>query len=97
MSSAKKRSHSRQSTIEAHPGCAAVKAALARGTPLRLIQKRYGIHPSAACRHRQKMRAEQPEVFQALAAADWKVMPEELEKLRTETSEGWTGGMMPAG
>jgi len=43
------------------------------------------------------MRAEQPEVFQALAADAWKVKREELEKLRTETSEGWTGGMMPAG
>jgi hypothetical protein len=81
-----RRSSPRGTTIETHPECAAIETALARGTPLRKIQARWGIHPSAACRHRQRMRLEQPETFRALAAADWKVKPEELEKLRTETS-----------
>jgi hypothetical protein len=36
-----------------------------------------------------KMRAESPAVFSALAAADWKVKPEQLEALRLETSDGW--------
>jgi hypothetical protein len=35
------------------------------------------------------MRKEQPELFRALIAADWKVSPEELEALRTETADGW--------
>jgi transposase InsO family protein len=33
------------------------------------------------------MRKEQPELFRALIAADWKVSPEELEALRTETAD----------
>jgi hypothetical protein len=86
---AQRRSSPRGTTIATHPECAAIETALARGTPLRKIQARWGIHPSAACRHRQRMRLEQPETFRALAAADWKVKPEELEKLRTETSDGW--------
>jgi hypothetical protein len=80
---------SRPNTIERHPERAAIEAALARAVPLRKISKRYGVSIDAACRHRQKLRREQPEVFRALAAADWKVTPEELEKLRVETSDGY--------
>jgi hypothetical protein len=84
-----RRSTARGTAIEAHPECAAIEADLARGVPLRAIHARWGISPPTACRHRQKMRREQPEVFQALAAADWKVRPDELEQLRTETADGF--------
>src|SRR3954453_13204732 len=79
----------RASTVEQQRERAAVEAALARNVPLRKISKRFSVSLDAAFRHRKKMRREQPEVFQALAAADWKVSPEELEKLRGETSDGY--------
>src|SRR5215210_3638072 len=79
----------RPSTVEKHAERAAIEAALARNVPLRKIAKRYSVSLDAAFRHRKKMRREQPEVFRALAAADWKVTPEELEKLRVETSDGY--------
>src|SRR3954452_20764245 len=79
----------RRSTITEHPERAAIEAALARGMALRKIAKRYGVSLDAAFRHRKKMRREQPELFQALAASDWRVKPEELEKLRVETSDGY--------
>lgn len=79
----------RASTIAKHPDRPAIEAALARGVPLRRIAKRFGVSLDAAFRHRKKMRREQPELFQALAAEDWKVSPEELEKLRLETSDGY--------
>jgi transposase-like protein len=80
---------SRASTVSQHPERAAIEAALARGMALRKIAKRYGVSLDAAFRHRKKMRREQPELFQALAASDWRVKPEELEKLRVETSDGY--------
>src|SRR3954447_16175394 len=79
----------RASAIDKHPDKPAIEAALARGVALRKLEKRYDINFHALLRHRRKMRREQPEVFQALAAADWKVSPENLEKLRVETSDGY--------
>ena len=77
------------SKVDRHPECSAIEAGLAAGAPLRKLQARYGITITALCRHRQRMRKEQPELFRALIAADWKVSPEELEALRTETADGW--------
>lgn len=77
------------STVARHAERAAIEAALARNVPLRTLERRYGVSTFALCRHRQRMRVESPQMFAALAAADWKVKPEELEALRLETSEGW--------
>jgi hypothetical protein len=77
------------SKVDRHPECSAIEAGLAAGAPLRKLEARYGITITALCRHRQRMRKEQPELFRALIAADWKVSPEELEALRTETADGW--------
>jgi hypothetical protein len=77
------------STVAKHAELPAIEQALARGTPLRKLEARYGVSIDSLWRYRKRMRREQPEVFQALVAADWKVKPEELEKLRTETSDGW--------
>jgi hypothetical protein len=85
----KRRRLSSASTVGAHPQRPEIEAALARGTPLRTIARRYGVSTYAACRHRKRMRDEQPEVFAALVASTWKVTPEDLERLRVETSDGW--------
>src|SRR5947209_6470108 len=79
----------RPSTIDRHADRPAIEAALARAVPLRKLAAKYEVSIDALWRHRKRMRKEQPEIFQALAAADWRVKPEELEKLRTETADGW--------
>jgi hypothetical protein len=78
-----------RSTIDQHPERAAIELGLARAVPLRVLSKRHRVSIDALYRHRQKMRRDQPQVFAALVAADWKVKPEELEALRLETSDGW--------
>src|SRR4051812_19448923 len=78
-----------RSGVALHPECSAIQAALARNVPLRKLAKQYGLSIDALFRHRRKMRREQPELFHALAAPDWRVKPEELEKLRVETSDGY--------
>lgn len=76
-------------SIDKHPQAPEIEAALAAGTPLLKIKARYGVHESALCRHRQRMRREQPEVFAALIASNWKVTPDEMEALRAETADGY--------
>jgi transposase-like protein len=77
------------SVIGKHPERAAIELALARGVRTRKIAKRYGISIDSIYRYRKRLRAEQPEVFRALGAANWRVTPEELEALRLESSDGW--------
>jgi hypothetical protein len=80
---------SRRSAIDRHPDRAAIETGLARAVPLRKLEKRYSVSLDSLYRYRVKMRKEQPQIFAALVAADWKVKPEELEALRLETSDGW--------
>jgi hypothetical protein len=80
---------SRRSQIAHHKDRAAIETGLARAVPLRKLEKRYGVSLDSLYRYRVKMRKEQPQIFAALVAADWKVKPEELEALRLETSDGW--------
>lgn len=80
---------SKRNQIDRHPDRAAIETGLARAVPLRKLEKRYGVSLDSLYRYRVKMRKEQPQIFAALVAADWKVKPEELEALRLETSDGW--------
>ena len=73
----------RGTQIDAHPERAAVEAGLARGTPLRKLERRYGVSMHALFRHKKRMRSEQPEVFEALAG--WQV-PDELELLDAQAA-----------
>lgn len=78
-----------RSKIEKHPDRAAIEQALARRVPLRKMEKRFGVTISALRHHHKKIMRDRPEMFLALQAKDWKVSPEQLEKLRFETSAGW--------
>jgi hypothetical protein len=75
--------------VPKHPDRAAIEAALARGVPVRVLTKRYGIAKDALYRHRTRMRKESPILLAALSAENWNVKPEDLERIRIETSENW--------
>ncbi|MCJ2048531.1 hypothetical protein [Methylobacterium sp. J-070] len=75
--------------VDKHPQRPEIEAALAANVSLLKLERRYGIDSVTLCRHRQRMRRDQPELFRALIAADWKVSPEELKALYAETSDGW--------
>lgn len=62
---------------------------MARNVGLQVLAKRYGLAKSSLHRHKQAMRERTPQVFASLAAADWGVTTEELEKLKLETADGW--------
>lgn len=76
-------------SIDKHEQRNEIEAALAAGTPLQRIADRYGMSAATLCRHRQRMRQEQPELFEALVAKKWRVLPEEMNELRTEMSDGF--------
>jgi len=80
---------SEQSTIAKHPQRAAIEGALAKGMTLARIAAHFKVSADALWRYKRRLRAEQPQIFRELAAANWRTTPEQLDQLRIETSDGW--------
>lgn len=81
--------NNRPSEVDKHSNKMEIEACLARKVPLRRLEKRYGISTSALSRHRQRMKERSPAAYAAMEARNWAVTPEELQRVRTETHEGW--------
>jgi hypothetical protein len=78
-----------KSTLLEHPDLPAIEAGLAKRIPLRKLAARYGVSMDSLHRYKHRLMRDAPELFAKAAQRDWKVSPEELEKLRLETSHGW--------
>jgi hypothetical protein len=76
-----------KSSITEHVDRARIERDLALGRPLRIIAKKYGISITAAHRHKKRL----PPQLKAALAAHALRPAEDLEKLRTEESEGLLG------
>lgn len=79
----------RRSKVDDHPRRAEIEVAIGRGVPLRKIGAQFGVSIQVLKRHKAKMKRDTPHALVAMAAQGWGVKPEELERLRVETSEGW--------
>ena len=79
----------RSSTIVGHPDQARIERDLALGRPLQRIAKKYGISKDAAWRHKKHL----PPQLKAALAAHALRPAEDLDKLRTEESEGILGNL----
>jgi hypothetical protein len=80
--------------VVGHPRQAAIEADLAKGIAARRILKRYatdgdGLSLHVLYRHARSMKVRHPKAFAAMKAEQWQIKPEELEKLRLETGQGW--------
>ena len=78
-----------RSQIAKHERRADIEQAIAAGVPYRRIAERFGVTIGAVKRHKAHLARETPQILAACSAAAWAVRPEELEKLRVETADGW--------
>ncbi len=70
--------------IDEHPERARIECDLARGVPVRTVAKRYGLSKSQCYRYSQKI----PSHLKAAFLGEMLKPGADLERLRTETSEG---------
>ncbi len=74
----------RKSSIDKHPERAAIERAIALGWPIDRVAKKFGISRDCVWRHRKRL----PAPLKAAMLAATLKPGEDLEKLRTEESEG---------
>lgn len=80
----RRRAAPRRSTIIGHPDQARIERDLALGRPLQRIARKYGISKDAAWRHKKHL----PPQLKAALAAHALAPAQDLEKIKTEESEG---------
>jgi hypothetical protein len=78
------RRNGKASAIEAHPDRARIELDIGKGTPVRVIMRKYGLSKDSIYRHIAKM----PEGFRAESFAELLKPGVDLETLRRDESEG---------